>query len=175
MHWPHKSSVPGQEVTLRKGHSAHKVIRPWKAALELGSRRGYNGSNYNSSGGRSSIISSCFKGNNLRTSDRGELVSQRTSHSLTRHQNGNRTYSYWGATADGAMCWSFEENQWLCWGHRPGTFQITYIYSLNSIACEDKCFCGNKKTGVRLNSSRKSRWTIQYHDQETDDCQTQIN
>lgn len=54
-----------------------------KAALEPGSSRGQVGSNYSSNGSRNNVISSCFKGSNLQAYDNGELVSQRTSYTLT--------------------------------------------------------------------------------------------
>lgn len=44
-----------------------KLFGHEEAALELGSSRGSDGSNYNSSGGRSNVISRVVKGNNLQT------------------------------------------------------------------------------------------------------------
>ena len=44
-----------------------KLLGHEEAALELGSSRGWDGSNYNSNGSRSNVISSCFKGSDLQT------------------------------------------------------------------------------------------------------------
>ena len=99
-----------------------------KAALELGSSRGQVGSNYSSNGSRNNVISSCFKGSNLQAYDNGELVSQRTSYTLTPPPKCSLSYSHIkAAMTSRAVHWSLSENQSLCFKSSPQYISDYYI------------------------------------------------
>lgn len=136
--------MPDQELFWKKDTVPVKLFGHEEAALELGSSRGLDGSNYNNNGSQSNVISSCVKGNNL------------------------QAFWQWGAGISenfplphppkNINCPIFRLRQvWqigLCTGafrrisHYaeviPSTFQNIYTYNYNS-TCEDKCFYGNKR------------------------------